>query len=54
MNIQKIKPLIKWLVDIGFTDIEIKDGEESLKLGRKGQADATPSPSYELSLHADQ
>lgn len=46
MNIQKIKPLIKWLVDIGFTDIEIKDGEESLKLGRKGQADATPSPAY--------
>lgn len=46
MNIQKIKPLIKWLVDIGFTDIEIKDGEESLKLGRKGQQDATPSPAY--------
>lgn len=46
MNIQKIKPLIKWLVDIGFTDIEIKDGEESLKLGRKSQADATPSPAY--------
>lgn len=46
MNIQKIKPLIKWLVETGFTDIEIKDGEESLKLGRSVQADATPSPAY--------
>lgn len=46
MNIQKIKPLIKWLVETGFTDIEIKDGEESLKLGRRSQADTTPSPAY--------
>ncbi len=46
MNIQKIKPLIKWLVEIGFTDIEIKDGEESLKLGRSIQTDVTPSPAY--------
>lgn len=46
MNIQKIKPLIKWLVEIGFTDIEIKDGEESLKLGRNTQQDLTPSPAY--------
>lgn len=46
MNIQKIKPLIKWLVEIGFTDIEIKDGEESLKLGRRGQQDTTPTPAY--------
>lgn len=46
MNIQKIKPLIKWLVEIGFTDIEIKDGEESLKLGRSSQQDLMPSPAY--------
>lgn len=46
MNIQKIKPLIKWLVEIGFTDIEIKDGEESLKLGRTAQQDFTPTPAY--------
>jgi acetyl-CoA carboxylase biotin carboxyl carrier protein len=35
MNIRKIKPLIEWLVDIGFTEIEIKEGEESLRLGRQ-------------------
>ncbi len=46
MNIQKIKPLVKWLVEMGFTDIEIKDGEESLKLGRNAQQDMTPSPAY--------
>ena len=46
MNIQKIKPLVKWLVEMGFTDIEIKDGEESLKLGRSVQQDLTPSPAY--------
>lgn len=52
MNIQKIKPLIKWLVEIGFTDIEIKDGEESLKLGRSVQQDMTPSPAYvQMSTH---
>lgn len=40
MNIRKIKPLIEWLVDIGFTEIEIKqgkEGEESLRLGRQPQ-----------------
>lgn len=46
MNIQKIKPLIKWLVEIGFTDIEIKDGEESLKLGRNTHQELTPTPAY--------
>ena len=35
MNIRKIKPLIEWLVEIGFTEIEIKEGEESLRLGRQ-------------------
>lgn len=37
MNIRKIKPLIEWLVEIGFTEIEIKEGEESLRLGRQPQ-----------------
>lgn len=46
MNIRKIKPLIEWLVEIGFTDIEIKEGEESLKLGRNVQLDQTPTPTY--------
>lgn len=46
MNIQKIKPLIKWLVEMGFTDIEIKDGEESLKLGRSTKQDLTIPPAY--------
>ena len=48
MNIRKIKPLIEWLVDMGFTEIEIKEGEESLRLGRQTQAqNAVPhSPAY--------
>lgn len=37
MNIRKIKPLIEWLVEMGFTEIEIKEGEESLRLGRQPQ-----------------
>ncbi|MCR9191797.1 MAG: acetyl-CoA carboxylase biotin carboxyl carrier protein [Gammaproteobacteria bacterium] len=37
MNIRKIKPLVEWLVDIGFTEIEIKEGEESLRLSRQSQ-----------------
>lgn len=40
MNIRKIKPLIEWLVDMGFTEIEIKEGEESLRLGRQPQHQA--------------
>lgn len=35
MDIPKIKPLIKWLVDMGFTEIEIKKGDESLRVGRQ-------------------
>lgn len=46
MNITKVKPLIEWLVEIGFTEIEIKEGEESLRLCRHsqsvGQANAAP------------
>ncbi|MBP6917436.1 MAG: acetyl-CoA carboxylase biotin carboxyl carrier protein [Legionellaceae bacterium] len=41
MNISKIKPLIRWLVEMGFTEIEIKDGEESLRLGRQPQHQAS-------------
>ena len=41
MNIRKIKPLIEWLVDMGFTEIEIKEGEESLRLGRQPQHQAS-------------
>ena len=41
MNISKIKPLIRWLVEMGFTEIEIKDGEESLRLGRQPQQQAS-------------
>lgn len=44
MNISKIKPLVKWLVEMGFTDIEIKDGEESLRLGRQAHQPAPFQP----------
>src|SRR3990167_3505596 len=46
MNIRKIKPLIEWLVEAGFTNIEIKEGEEYLKLGRNNNQDFTPAPAY--------
>lgn len=47
MNIRKIKPLIEWLVEIGFTEIEIKEGEESLRLGRQPQHSGNHhSPAY--------
>jgi acetyl-CoA carboxylase biotin carboxyl carrier protein len=46
MNIRKIKPLIEWLVEIGFTDIEIKEGEESLKLGRNNNPEPVVNPAY--------
>jgi len=38
MNIRKIKPLIEWLVETGFSEIEIKEGEESLRLCRHNPA----------------
>lgn len=43
MNIRKIKPLIEWLVEIGFSEIEIKEGEESLRLCRHNDK-STPQP----------
>jgi acetyl-CoA carboxylase biotin carboxyl carrier protein len=46
MNIRKIKPLIEWLVEMGFTDIEIKEGEESLKVGRNARQEHIPAPAY--------
>lgn len=50
MNIQKIKPLIKWLVEQGFTEIEIKEGEESLRLGRQPQQHGAQHP-YPAQVH---
>ncbi|MDP3561504.1 MAG: acetyl-CoA carboxylase biotin carboxyl carrier protein [Legionellaceae bacterium] len=46
MNIRKIKPLIEWLVDIGFSEIEIKEGEESLRLCRHSQSGQGTPPAY--------
>ncbi len=46
MNIRKIKPLIEWLVEMGFSEIEIKEGEESLRLGRHHQTANTSPPAY--------
>ena len=44
MKITQVKSLVKWLVEIGFTEIEIKDGEESLRLCRHGQAGHSVAP----------
>lgn len=53
MDIPKIKPLIKWLVDMGFTEIEIKKGNESLRLGRQHKSSETyHSPAhFQLPAH---
>lgn len=42
MNMTKLKPLIKWLVEIGFTQIEITEGDQSLRVCRQAQASEQP------------
>ncbi|MCX7090903.1 MAG: acetyl-CoA carboxylase biotin carboxyl carrier protein [Legionellales bacterium] len=46
MDIRDKKPFIKWLVDLGFTDIEFKEGEETLRLSRQSHATHAPAPHH--------
>ena len=44
MDIRKIKKLIELLEETGISEIEIKEGEESLRLSRYGNAPASTAP----------
>lgn len=43
MDIRKIKKLIELLQESGLAEIEIKEGEESVRINRGGPAQATPA-----------
>lgn len=43
MDIRKVKKLIELLEESGIAELEIKEGEESVRISRHGQA-APPSP----------
>ena len=42
MDIRKIKKLIELLDESGIAEIEIKEGEESVRISRNGQQNITP------------
>ncbi len=44
MDIRKIKKLIELLEESSLTEIEIVEGEESVRLARGGQMQAAPAP----------
>jgi len=44
MDIRKIRKLIELLEETGISEIEIKEGEESLRLSRHSSMAAAPSP----------
>jgi acetyl-CoA carboxylase biotin carboxyl carrier protein len=49
MDIRKIKKVIELLEETGVAEIEIKEGEEALRISRFGshaQMQSTPQPSY--------
>lgn len=44
MDIRKVKKLIELLEESGIAEIEIHEGEESVRISRYGQATAVPAP----------
>jgi acetyl-CoA carboxylase biotin carboxyl carrier protein len=44
MDIRKVKKLIELLEETGVAEIEIKEGEESVRISRHGQVSAAPAP----------
>ncbi|WP_126456910.1 acetyl-CoA carboxylase biotin carboxyl carrier protein [Sulfuriflexus mobilis] len=44
MDIRKVKKLIELLEESGIAEIEIKEGEESVRISRHGQAPAYAAP----------
>ncbi len=52
MDIRKIKKLIELLEESSLTEIEIVEGEESVRLARGGQMQALPSAAQPLAMPA--
>lgn len=46
MDIRKVKKLIELLDETGVAEIEITEGEESVRISRNSSAVATPAPAY--------
>lgn len=46
MDIRKIRKLIELLEETGISEIEIKEGEESVRLSRHSHGHAMPEPRY--------
>ena len=46
MDLRKIKKLIDLLEESNLNEIEIKEGEESVRLSRNGGTVAMPTPTY--------
>jgi len=44
MDIRKVKKLIELLEETGVAEIEIKEGEESVRISRQSQISAAPAP----------
>ncbi len=52
MDIRKIRKLIELLEETGISEIEIKEGEESLRLSRHSHWVEPPAPRHAAPLHA--
>jgi acetyl-CoA carboxylase biotin carboxyl carrier protein len=52
MDIRKIKKLIELLEETGIAEIEIKEGEESLRLSRYGAMAEAPAQRHVTTQHA--
>jgi acetyl-CoA carboxylase biotin carboxyl carrier protein len=48
MDIRKIKKMIELLEESGIAEIEIKEGEETLRIARVLQGSAVPRPTPRL------
>ncbi|HAS6198513.1 TPA: acetyl-CoA carboxylase biotin carboxyl carrier protein [Vibrio vulnificus] len=46
MDIRKIKKLIELVEESGIAELEISEGEESVRISRHGQMMATPAPMH--------
>lgn len=46
MDIRKVKKLIELLEESGISEIEITEGEESVRISRHGPPGAVPPPAY--------
>lgn len=50
MDIRKVKKLIELLEETGVAEIEIKEGEESVRISRHGSAGSVPAPAVHYAV----